>query len=228
MEFHPCPECGGARQVRYEVPFGDPRFGKLFPCPACNSDALTVSAGLNDDERDIRLDQIETQGRPGAAAMLGAARSWIAGGRVGWLSVHGGYGCGKSTFIKAIVNECLAHHVEARYVSMIQVMAYAKEAFSSGSSEPGDSDFSRIAKLARVQVLVIDEVDKARQTEYAREIQTHLFETRYREIGRLGTVLAWNGDFMALDLPWVRSRCSEGFVVHNQDADMRPLLGEQA
>ena len=28
-----CPKCGNLGYVRYEVPIGDPRFGKFFPCP---------------------------------------------------------------------------------------------------------------------------------------------------------------------------------------------------
>jgi len=77
-------------------------------------------------------------------------------------------------------------------------------------------------------VLAIDEVDKARVTDYAREVQTHLFDARYRNHAALGTVVAWNGDFDAIDLPWVQSRLSEFPVVTNFDKDMRPLLGGQA
>ena len=221
-----CETCGGLGQVRYDVQIGDPRFGKLFPCPSCRVDAMVQSAGLTLAERSTTLADIETRNRPGAAAMLRAAREWIASGRVGTLTVHGGFGNGKSTLLRAIVNDCIAHDVEARYVSMIEVLAYAKEAF--GSTEAGDSDFSRLNKLARTQVLVIDELDKARQTEYAVQLQNHLFEVRYRERDRLGTVVAWNGGFEDFDLPWVRSRLSEGVVVHNADAGMRPLLGEKS
>lgn len=221
-----CEMCGGQEYVRYDVPISDPRFGKTFPCPKCRADAMVQQAGLSQAERAVTFADIETRNRPGAAAMMRAAREWISHGRTGSLTVHGGFGNGKSTLLRAIVNDCLAHQVEARYVSMIEVMAYAKEAFSS--TEAGDSDFGRLARLARVQVLVIDELDKARLTEYAREIQTHLFEVRYRERDRLGTVVAWNGSFEDFELPWVRSRLSEGVVVHNGDADMRPLLGEKA
>lgn len=201
-------------------------FGKYFPCPKCNGDMVIAASGLNPLERKITFSDIETQGRPGAAKMISAARVFIADGRRGFLTVHGDFGNGKSTMLKAIVNDCITAGVEARYITMTEVMVYAREAFDSQMQ--GDSDYGRIARLAKVQVLVIDEVDKARVTDYAREVQTHLFDVRYRNAHYFGTVVAWNGRFDAIDLPWVRSRLSEYPVVENADADMRPLIGGMA
>lgn len=155
--------------------------------------------------------------------MVRATLDWIAAGRTGFLTLHGGFGNGKSTVLRAIVNDCIEHHVDVRYITMTEVMVYAREAFDS--EQRGDSDYGRIARLAATQVLVIDELDKARITEYAREVQTHLFDVRYRNSHLLGTVVAWNGSFEALDLPWVQSRLSQFPVVFNNDSDMRPLLG---
>ena len=158
--------------------------------------------------------------------MLRSAKDWIANGRVGFLTIHGRYGNGKTTLLQSIVNDCIEHQVDARYITMTEVMVYAREAFES--EQKGDTDYGRIARLASTRVLVIDELDKARVSEYAREVQTHLFNVRYREAHQLGTVVAWNGAFKVLDLPWVRSRLSEFPVVENNDTDMRPLLGGQA
>lgn len=155
--------------------------------------------------------------------MMSAAQAFMKAGCTGFLSVHGGFGNGKSTMLKSVVNECLLNGIDVRYVTMTNVMMYVREAFNSGMT--GDSDFSRVTRLAKVQVLVIDECEKGRMSEHAREIQTHLFDERYRASHQLGTVLAWNGEFESFDLPWVRSRLSEFTVVKNSDADMRPLLG---
>lgn len=218
-----CPECNDARYFRYEVPLGHPMFGRYLPCPKCNGEAVNAASGLNPIERKITFADIETQGRPGATKMMNAARTFINGGRCGFLTIHGGFGNGKSTILKAIVNDCITAGIEARYITMTEVMVYAREAFDS--QQQGDSDYGRIARLAKVTMLVIDEVDKARVTDYAREVQTHLFDARYRNAHQLGTVVAWNGHFDAIDLPWVRSRLSEYPVVENTDADMRPLIG---
>jgi DNA replication protein DnaC len=203
------------------VDLDHPAFGRLVPCPVCNAGERL--AGLNPMEREIKLSDLETEGRPGAAAMVRAARAWIAQGRTGFLTFHGGYGNGKSTVLRAIVNDCIEQRVDVRYITMTEVMIYVKEAFDS--EQRGDSDYGRIARLASTPVLVIDELEKARITDYAREVQTHLFDTRYRNSHLFGTVVAWNGPFTALDLPWVQSRLSQFQVVFNTDSDMRPLLG---
>lgn len=220
----PCPLCEGAKYLRLDLEIGHPSFGRVVPCPECNT--AEVTAGLNPQERGIRFADIETHGRPGAQAMLSAAMQFVSGGRKGFLTIHGGYGNGKSMCLKALVNDCIANSVDVRYITMTEVMVYAREAFES--EQRGDTDYGRIARLAFTQVLVIDELDKARVTDYAREVQTHLFDTRYRNSHMLGTVVAWNGRFETLDLPWVRSRLSEYTVVENNDADMRPLLGGMA
>lgn len=177
-------------------------------------------------EREIRFADIVTDGRPGAAKMLKAARQFVQDGCTGFLTIHGGYGNAKTTLLKAIVNECVSTGLSARYITMTEVMAYAREAFES--QKQGDTDYGRITDLAKVHVLVIDEMDKARVTEYAREVQVHLFDARYRKSHAVGTVVAWNGEFDGIDLPSVLSRLSQFVVVRNDDPDMRPLLGDKS
>jgi DNA replication protein DnaC len=184
-----------------------------------------MSTGLNPVERAITFADIVTDDRPGAAKMLKAAQEFLQNGCTGFLTVHGGFGNAKTTLLKAIVNECVKTSISARYITMTEVMNYAREAFES--QKAGDTDYGRITDLAKVHVLLIDELDKARVTDYAREVQTHLFDLRYRNSHALGTVVAWNGDFDAIDLPWVLSRLSQFVVVRNDDKDMRPLLGSQ-
>jgi chromosomal replication initiation ATPase DnaA len=198
-------------------------FGKVIPCKTCNRDEYAARAGLSEAERRITFADIETDGRPGAHSMMSAMNEFVQRGRVGFLTVHGSYGNGKSTLLKALVNDCLKNDVDVRYITMTEVMSYAREAFDN--EKQGDSDYGRISRLAQVRVLVIDEVDKARVSDYSREVQNYLFDKRYREAGKFGTVLAWNGKFDAVDLPAIRSRLSEFTVVANWDKDMRPLLG---
>lgn len=218
-----CADCGDAKFYRYDVPIDHPMFGKAFPCPSCNGDAVTIRSGLNEMERKVRMQDVITEGRPGTEKMVRVATEWIANGCKGFLTIHGEVGNGKSTVLKSIVNDCVERGMDVRYVTMTDVMAYAREAFSSEMK--GDSDLGRIRQLANTQVLVIDEMDKARLSDYAREIQTHLFDARYRNAHALGTVVTWNGGFDAIDLPWVLSRLSQYPVVENNDKDMRPLLG---
>lgn len=219
-----CGDCGGTKYFRYDVDREHPMFGKSFPCSTCNKDAVAESTGLNPLERKINFSDIIADGKKGAQTMLKSAQEFMVD-KTGFLTIHGGFGNGKTTLLKAIINECVNQGVSARYTTMTEVMNYAREAFEN--TQQGDTDYGRITKLAQVQVLVIDEVDKARVTEYAREVQTHLFDVRYRKSHLVGTVVAWNGDFNAIDLPWVLSRLSQFTVVENNDTDMRPLLGEK-
>lgn len=182
-----------------------------------------MAVGLTAQERLIRFADIEITSRPGAARMVNAAKDFIQNGRVGMLAVYGGYGNGKSTLLKAIVNEAVQQGVEARYITMTEVLAYAREAFDSQTA--GDSDYGRIMRLTEVPLLAVDELDKARTSEYTREVQNYLFDARYRFSHVYGTVVAWNGNIPSLGLPALASRLQEFEMVENNDADMRPLIG---
>jgi DNA replication protein DnaC len=220
-----CLSCDGQRYIRYDVEINHPMFGVAIPCPVCNKEEVASYSGLNAIERSVTFKMLKTNGLPGMTRLLSATQAFIADGCKGFLAVHGGYGNGKSTLLKAIVNNAIDHKIKAKYITMTEVMVYAREAFES--EKAGDTDYGRISTLAKYPVLCIDECDKARITEYAREVQTHLFDVRYRQSHLMGTVVAWNGEFENLDLPWVRSRLSQFTVINNTDPDMRPLLGNK-
>jgi DNA replication protein DnaC len=192
--------------VRFDVSVGDPRFGQVHPCPKCNQVGVALV----------------TKGRPDATRMHAAAQAFIDH-PAGFLSVYGGYGNGKTIALQAVVNACLAKGIEARYVTAHTLMDWLYEAFDKAVM---DTDRGRIAKLAALPVLVIDEFEKARDTAYAADMQQHLIDERYRNKKTLGTVFAWNGDFGAI--PWgaVVSRMREFPCIENKDSDMRPAIGE--
>lgn len=216
-----CPECLDAKFVRYDVEMRDPRFGRLFPCPKCNQTGIGISAGLLDEERKIRILDLDVAERPNSQAMLVAAKTFIQN-PIGFLSFCGGNGNGKTVMLMGIVNACLELGIEARYVTAHQLMDYLYEAFDEKVLE---TDRGRITRLASIPVLAIDELDKARDTPYAYDMQHHLFDQRYRSKDAIGTVFAWNGNLSTIPWPAVRSRLSEFPVIENQDEDMRPILG---
>lgn len=195
----------------------------MYPCAKCNQDGVNALCGLTADERLLRFDQIRTTNRAGTLKAVSAAKAAFDK-KTGMLALCGGYGTGKTRILKTIVAEYVAAGIEARYLTVSDLLAYAREAFDSGKQ--GDSDFGRIAQFAKVHVLCLDELDKVRQTEYAREIQTHLFDKRYSNANALLTVAAWNGTPDELGMPWVVSRFSQYGIVHNTDSDLRQLLGK--
>lgn len=217
-----CKNCDDQRYYRYEVGQNHPYFGRLFPCPNCNQIVIDERCGLKTHERKIGFTSIKTIGRPSTKNMVDISRKFTTASS-GFLSIHGGFGNGKTTVLMAIVNEIIAMGREARYLTASELLAYMREAFNP---ETRESDYDRLHELAKIPVLCIDEMDKLRDTPYSREIQQELINLRYRDAGVLGTVLAWNGDIDALPWPAVVSRISEFTVIKNTDSDMRKLLGD--
>lgn len=218
-----CDYCQGYRYYRFNVSMDDPRFGRLFPCPKCNQREIDAACGLQTHERSINLDDIQSSGpkHKGAAAMQRAGRAFLEN-PTGFLSVYGPCGNAKTILLQGIVNACLERGIEARYLTAHEMMDYLKEAFDPKVME---TDIGRIRRLANVQVLCIDEMDKAKATEYAADMQQHLINERYRNAHILGTVLAWNGDLNTLPWPAVVSRIREFVHIENKDDDMRPAIG---
>lgn len=220
---NPCRECGGAGFFRLEVPRDHPKFGRLEPCGECNQATVTLECGLREHERGVRLDGIEADPGSDTAAMVYAARRFVER-PVGFLSIHGTYGNAKTLALQGIVNYCVEAGIEARYVTGHEISLYLREAFDPSVLE---TDVGRIAKLARIPVLCIDEFDKLQDTPYVMAMQQHLVNERYRNADQRGTVFAWNGTLRSLPWPAVVSRMQEFCVVSNLDADLRPMLGER-
>jgi len=217
-----CEYCGGQKYYRYDVDIDHVYFGRNFPCPKCNQIEIDYQSGLNTKERTITMGMINTTNRPHTLKMVRAAMNFIESPK-GFLSFHGGNGTGKTLAAMAIVNALIGKGIEARYLTASELLAIMRETFNT---ETAETDYSRIHKFAKIPVLVIDEMDKLRDTPYSREIQQELINLRYREADILGTVLAWNGELNDLPWPAVVSRISEFVVIKNADSDMRKLLGD--
>lgn len=177
--------------------------------------------GLNDEERNVRFDDIVASG-PGTKAMLDAARGLVAfPAKI--VTLWGGPGNAKTTVLQAVVNECLALNVSAVYVTLYDLVNWVRDAFRDDT----DSAWGRVHRLTNVTLLAVDEFDKIKSTEWSDELQTAVIDRRYRDglAGLVGTVLAMNGNPNQLP-EWIRSRLSDGrnVIVHNADPDLRPRM----
>lgn len=216
-----CEFCDGHKFFRYDVPLTDDRFGRLFPCPKCNQPAVNAACGLNERERSITLENIDDGNGQATKIMKRAAVRFISS-PVGFLSIFGTCGNAKTVVLQSIVNSCVVNGIEARYLTAHELLDYLKEAFDPKVLE---TDIARIRRLASIPVLCIDELDKAKNTEWAADMQHHLIDERYRNAHRLGTVFAWNGNLETLPWPAIISRMSEFPCIANTDADVRPAIG---
>lgn len=196
----------------------------MTPCPKCNQQALAALAGLRPGEMLARLDELETDGRPGATAMVKAAQNFLKS-PTGWLSIYGPYGNGKSTVLRAVVAECLRRGMRAKYMTLTELMFYVYEAYDN--EKAGESDWGRIKNILSYQVLAIDELDKYEMdTSNARKVQSFFFDERYRMANFQGTMFAWNGSMNTLNnFPAVIDRMSEFAQVENKDQSFRRALG---
>jgi len=218
-----CDYCDGRKFYTYNVDVDHPYFGRAFPCPKCNKPALDALCGLRTHEREITLKTLRvTSATPCTAEIKRRAQAFIGNPR-GLLPIYGTNGNGKTIALMAIVNACIEKGIEARYITGHELMDYLKEAFDP---KVMDTDIARINRLARIPVLVIDELEKAKDTEYAADMQQHLINERYRDAKILGTVICWNGEMNTLPWPAVVSRLSEYKPVKNTDPDLRAAIGE--
>ena len=65
-----CPDCGGLGMIRYDVPIGHERFGKLYPCPA---DGCSARAAQQAQRTDALL---ERSGVPGVYREM-TFQTWV-------------------------------------------------------------------------------------------------------------------------------------------------------
>lgn len=221
-------ECTG--WVRADVPFGDPRFGKLVPCECKAQERaarLQRLSGLTDIERKARLSDIGITNRPDTKAMVIACAEFLDHPH-GTLTIHGTSGNAKSVALQACVNALVDVGVEAVYITAFDLISYIREAFNEQREVKSESAYDRILRFGRVPFLAIDELDKIKMTDWVMEQVTDLIDRRYR-LGldeQAGTVLAMNGEPRDLP-PWIYSRLSQGEIIRNDDSDLRPHLQEK-
>lgn len=223
-----CAGCGGLGVYTLNVPSNDPRFGKLFDCEctaAYRAGRLQAICGLNREELRVTLDDVIGVG-PGTSAMLAAAQAFVAR-PVGILTIWGVPGNAKTLVLQGIVNTCTAQGVLAIYVTFFDLVNYVRDAFNEQRDGRYESAYQRLMRFAAARVLVIDEVDKVKVTDWTVELETAIFDRRYRDglAGLTGTVLAMNSNPDRLP-EWIYSRLRDGrnHIVENRDPDMRRLM----
>lgn len=120
----------------------------------------------------------------------------------GWLTLHGGYGTGKTYLLCAIVNEARRRGLLALYAPMSLLLDHLRAAYKPGAEVEYDAWW---ANVCRAHVLCIDEVEKYKATEWAEEKATGMFKERYRRWRETVTAVATNS---FEDVPgWLKSLC---------------------
>lgn len=208
-----CPACLGMGYL------ADPD-GRAVPCDCASAISrarLWRLSGLVEDERSWQLAYLE---RPGKEVAVAAARRIVdtgaAGRPVGWLSLFGAYGVGKSGILKASVAALILLGVPAVYRRAEDVLDEARRTFSEDVDEAtrDRSAASVRARYAQVPFLALDEVDRVSASPWARSFLFALLDERYNRRGSSATMIATNQTIGAMGDEWgyLESRMSDGLI----------------
>lgn len=185
-----CPRCGGAGFLRFDVPFGDPQFGKIAPC-GCKS--TEIAAGRAQRFRELshlgplankRFDGFgieragSTYSRTATEVALRTTQEF-AEAPGGWLVLTGPSGSGKTHLAAAAVNEILNRNEGALWVFVPDFLDHLRTTFSPHSEISYDELFSTVRDAP---VLALDDLGAHSSSQWAEEklyqILAHRFDAR--------------------------------------------------
>lgn len=212
--------------LRSDFPPGHPKFGSLVKCPDCHESTLC--------ERLAKLSQLRgwlktstLQGYKSNNGNTDALRASVSFAKnpIGWLTLWGTYGPGKTHLLAGVVNHCTASRVAAVYYTLPDLLDKLRDSY-------GEDSFSTLFdQLVAVPVLALDEVDKARLTDWALEKVYQLVDARYRDLETKGSIFAMNlkpepGD-EAMGYLYSRMHDRRCQVIEVAGGDARPVKFEE-
>ncbi|MBK8136668.1 MAG: ATP-binding protein [Chloroflexi bacterium] len=199
--------CDGLGVVRYDVPVGDPRWGKLLRCPN-----FPVQ---RDMERQARLRELSNLGAlrdktfdnfVTNAAMhtpaeqnslnlaFSAARAFSDDPAGKWLLLEGTYGSGKTHLAAAIGNLRLIQGDFVLFVTTPDLLDHLRVSYTDDAEASYDETFDRIRGC---DLLILDDLGVENPSPWAKEKLFQLLNHRYTH--RLATVITTNAELERLD-----------------------------
>lgn len=234
-----CPTCGGVGYVRYDVPVGHPKFGKVEMCPQARHLAFVRSLedgnldpriGLRPDEvLSLRWDLIQDGISDGPKARDAAQSAYQSGHGVCFL--YGASGQAKTLALRIAVATALRDGKTAAYANMLSVLDDIRLAFDAKENKQTEL-VRRMEWWQSLDVLAIDELDKTNSTDWALERMFQLIDARYQRAvrGEALTFIAANYDSLDELSGYLRSRIEDnrfavnGWVVYLDGPDGRKAV----
>ena len=211
--------CGGLGYVRFDLPVGDPNFGKLFRCPnyhgAANPDRREKLRKLGNLEvyRDKTLDNFNASAREASSAQQDSLVRAMEGVRQyaenpqGWLLLEGPYGCGKTHLAAAVGNMRLDREEGVIFITTPDLLDYLRQTYGSAAESGYDELFDRVKNAP---MLILDDLGSENPSGWAQEKLFQLLNHRYSY--SLPTVITTNAELGALD-PRIASRLRDLGVI---------------
>lgn len=235
----PCPLCSGKGVVYYDVPVGDPKYGKLN---RCQNNPVEFDSDRQERLRhignlDIHKDKtfenfiINPAGSdytPQIIESLNSAKvsaQNFAKAPQGWLVLEGTYGCGKTHLAVAIGNTRVEQFGdEVLFMTAPDLLDFLRTTFGANSEISYDESFNRIRNMP---ILILDDLGVENPSGWAKEKLFQLLNYRYS--AELPTVITTNVELDELD-PRLSSRMMESQVVDHckiTAPDYRPSIAKR-
>ncbi|GAB4473849.1 MAG: hypothetical protein Kow0088_09410 [Anaerolineales bacterium] len=194
-----CPICHGLGYIRWDVPVGHPKFGKVEICDCRASQSrqqvyqrLYAYSHL-EHLSHLTFENFHPRGRAGlypqeANSIELAYRQArnFADHLQGWLFLQGGYGCGKTHLAAAIANAAVQLHVPTLFLTVPDLL----DSLRSTMSDTESNFEEHFTEIRTVRLLILDDFGTQNATPWAQE---KLFQIiNYRYINRLPTVITTN------------------------------------
>jgi len=181
-----CPICGGAGFVRRERPLDHPRFGRAEPCDCVLDEAEDVRrarlqriSNLGSLTR-FRFDSLVPAGRDGDSSWFRAAYDAAlayAADPTGWIVFSGGSGSGKTHLAAAIANARIELGEPALFMVVPDLLDHLRASYDAADEEMGYEQL--FEQVKNVPLLLLDDVDAASGTPWAREKLFQILNHRY-------------------------------------------------
>lgn len=208
----PCVICGGAGYLRQDVPVGHPNFGKVIPC-SCRVDAIRTNklSHLRNISNIGKMAHytfetfrpegfaLDAKKSQNLTSIYKVAHEFSRNPR-GWLTLYGGFGCGKTHLAVAIANERINAGKSALFVVVPDLLDHLRGAYAPNSTVTYDERFEQIRNAP---LLILDDLGTQSSTEWAKEKLFQIFNHRYN--AKLPTVITTNHKLEDID-PRIRSR----------------------
>lgn len=194
-----CPHCAGAGYVRYDVPFGHEKFGKLESC-VCRAKDVAAGArsrlfAMSNLERlgNLSFENFNASGNekakfktPQERESLRQAYEICREFETGWLLLEGGYGCGKTHLAAALANQAVNRGVPTLFITVPDLLDSLRFAFN----DPETTFEQRLNEIRTAGLLILDDFGTQNATAWSQE---KIFQImNYRYINKLPTVVTTN------------------------------------